>query len=285
MKNKIADYTLEQEPIVLSKQLFDYLLAQENPADLIALYTFYYYTAKWQKTNQPRATTAYGSNALGWGIAKFRKVKMALISLNLISDVSIRNEAGNQFTGHYVHVHFIWGASKFSELEESGDAYTGVNSPAVRNRQRCVDSDANALRANNINALRANKDSSAEMENNELSPTNLLGTPITPNMFDKFWRLYPKKVAKGSALTAWNKLCRNKNRPFFTTIRSAILGQLESERWQEPDFIPYPATWLNQSRWLDDPATMTAHKRTNGKHNVIGHFESNYQYRKDDAVI
>ena len=81
---------------------------------------------------------------------------------------------------------------------------------------------------------------------------------ITPNQFNNFWELYPKKTDKGKALTSWNKLCTKKTgvKPTWRQIRSAIIAQKQSDRWQNKDFIPLPTTWLNQSRWLDDPNEM-----------------------------
>ena len=48
--NDIADGLL-----ILNKITIDKLFQLENSADCIALYVFYYKTAKWQKTNQPKA--------------------------------------------------------------------------------------------------------------------------------------------------------------------------------------------------------------------------------------
>ena len=69
---------LENNLIILTKQTLDTFLKQDNPSELIALYTFYYYTAKWQKTNQPKCTTDYVSKGLHWGIQKVQKVKKQL---------------------------------------------------------------------------------------------------------------------------------------------------------------------------------------------------------------
>lgn len=84
---------------------------------------------------------------------------------------------------------------------------------------------------------------------------------ITPSQFDKFWELYPrgKRVDKGKAKTAWEKLCRKKDRPNWKTIADAIIAQRKSERWQNSQYIPHPTTWLNQQRWLDDPAEMKSY--------------------------
>ena len=108
-------YPIEEEPIVLSKPLLDKLLAESNPADLIALYCFYYYTAKWQGTNQPKTTIAYSAKGLHWGEDRVRRVKKALISLGLVEAVVERGE-GNRVTGHFIKVNFIWKDSTLSEI-------------------------------------------------------------------------------------------------------------------------------------------------------------------------
>lgn len=80
---------IENEFIILTKETLDVLLQQDNSSDLIALYTFYYYTAKWQGTNQPKCTTSYVANALHWVENKVRKVKKQLIDFGLIDDIQI----------------------------------------------------------------------------------------------------------------------------------------------------------------------------------------------------
>lgn len=75
---------IENEIMILTKQTLDIFLQQENPSELISLYTFYYYTAKWQKTNQPKCTTEYVSKVLHWSRTKVTKVKKQLIELGLI---------------------------------------------------------------------------------------------------------------------------------------------------------------------------------------------------------
>jgi hypothetical protein len=81
---------------------------------------------------------------------------------------------------------------------------------------------------------------------------------ISPILFNSFWEIYPKKTDKGKALTSWNRICSRKNgeKPTWSMIRKAIFAQKETERWADPNFIPHPTTWLNQSRWLDDPKEM-----------------------------
>ena len=87
------------------------------------------------------------------------------------------------------------------------------------------------------------------------------GNKITPAIFDKFWKIYPKHPDKGKALSAWNKLCSKKERPTWVELKKAILSQKETSRWQEKKYIPHPTTWLNQNRWLDDPSEMVSFEK------------------------
>jgi len=243
-------YAVDEEPIVLSKPLLDTFLSQPKPADLISLYCFYYYTAKWQKTNQPKATTGYVAKGLVWGTDRVRNAKKGLIKLKLIEDIVTRGE-GNRVVGHYIKVNFIWKTTTIKDyfhpqgFPESGNAHTVEGN------------EGNALSSNNINALSTNTSFS------DLGNSTKLNNYITPNQFNKFWKIYPKKTDKGKALTKWNKICSKppKERPRWKDIRVAIHRQKESERWQDKRFIPNPTTWLNQNRWLDDPEEMKNYNR------------------------
>lgn len=68
--------------------------------------------------------------------------------------------------------------------------------------------------------------------------------------FDQFWEAYPNKVGKKAAWRAWEKA---KDRPPIEALVQAIGRAQRSAQWQR-GYIPNPATWLNQGRWLDDHA-------------------------------
>lgn len=83
--------------------------------------------------------------------------------------------------------------------------------------------------------------------------------------FRAFAAAYPRKVAKQDALRAWRKLKPS------SELASRILAALERHKQQpkwlaEPQFIPYPASWLNGRRWEDEPemAEETVKRRVNG---------------------
>lgn len=65
--------------------------------------------------------------------------------------------------------------------------------------------------------------------------------------FSEFWNRYPKKVKRPDAEKAWRQVAG----PDHLT---AILESLRKKEWPpDPQFIPYPATWLRNQQWLDDP--------------------------------
>lgn len=73
--------------------------------------------------------------------------------------------------------------------------------------------------------------------------------------FEDFWSAYPKKVGKDAAWRAWEK--RSRDRPATGGILQAIHQQQSSEQWTREggQFIPNPATWINQGRWNDEIGT------------------------------
>ena len=79
-------------------------------------------------------------------------------------------------------------------------------------------------------------------------------TPISPSVFDVFWQSYPKKVGKGAAEKAWANARMNGHVP---EVMASLAKQKTSEQWTKDNgqFIPNPATWINQRRWEDELQT------------------------------
>jgi len=74
----------------------------------------------------------------------------------------------------------------------------------------------------------------------------------TDSLFEVFWFNYPKKVGKAAALKAWKKI--KKPAEVLEMIKSTLPQQMESKQWlkENGQFIPHPATYLNQGRWEDE---------------------------------
>jgi hypothetical protein len=136
---------IENNIVILSKQTLDEFLKEDAPGDLIALYCFYYYTAKWQETNQPKASVQYVASGLHWGKDKVIKTKKRLEEIGLISDVRVVDETTKQVKAWYVKLNYIWKTdTQIPQSQRVAKPESGFQ-------------EANALNANNINALSANK--------------------------------------------------------------------------------------------------------------------------------
>lgn len=87
-------------------------------------------------------------------------------------------------------------------------------------------------------------------------------TPKAPkgadSRFDDFWKAYPKKIGKDAARRAFEK--RKITADMMPSVLQSVRKQCQSDAWKKDDgqFIPHPATWLNQGRWQDEIDTATA---------------------------
>lgn len=75
---------------------------------------------------------------------------------------------------------------------------------------------------------------------------------IYPDEFLAFWESYPKKVGKDAAMKAWRKISKPKET--IRIILEALQWQKQSHNWTKDNgqYIPNPATYLNQGRWKDE---------------------------------
>lgn len=70
--------------------------------------------------------------------------------------------------------------------------------------------------------------------------------------FERFWKLYPRKVGKDKAEKAWAKL--KVDTALFNRMGTALAAWSKSPDWTKDggQFIPHAATWLNGKRWEDE---------------------------------
>lgn len=78
--------------------------------------------------------------------------------------------------------------------------------------------------------------------------------------FDEFWRAYPRRIAKGTARTAFEKAIRK------TTLETMLAAIADYVRFK-PERIDFkhPATWLNGECWSDEWQTVP--RETNRRRN------------------
>lgn len=74
-----------------------------------------------------------------------------------------------------------------------------------------------------------------------------------PDRFAAFWKAYPRKESKQRTISAWDKLRPSDD--LLVVMAVALKRQMSSDQWTRDRgrYIPYPASWLNQRRWEDEP--------------------------------
>ena len=101
--------------------------------------------------------------------------------------------------------------------------------------------------------------------------------------FDQFWTIYPRKVSKQDAVNAWKKL--KPSQQLYEQIITAVKTSLtENPQWlrQNGDFIPHPATYLNNRRWEDELPTKTeGNKNNHAQGNINATSQKQKRNRKD----
>ena len=121
--------------------------------------------------------------------------------------------------------------------------------PVENNDFNNDDKNSKKLLKNNKNS----KELSLEVEVEVEEEDEVTSTLLIDKEFDVFWSKYPRKVGKGKCRDIWKKIKPNK--ALFKKIMQSLEAQVNSKQWTKDNgqFIPHPSTWLNQSRWEDEP--------------------------------
>jgi uncharacterized protein YdaU (DUF1376 family) len=87
--------------------------------------------------------------------------------------------------------------------------------------------------------------------------------PMPPGAMERLWLMFPRKVGKKKALVLLEKSIREYADEWeldalddaVEVMRERIHAFAQASRTTEPKFIPHPATWLAQGRYLDPMET------------------------------
>jgi len=208
-----VDGSIEDHLIGITKPSIDRMLRMENPADAIALYTFYCYTRKWQHNNAVYATSDYAMTALDWGRDKFAKAKNQLKDAGFIEDIQRKDSTG-KVVGWYVGVKFV--QNHPTDFPQGGSTIvweTPIQIPITGNK--------------------------IPITNNKIHPL--------AEDFEKFWNTYPKKVSKEQTRRAFYKA-----KPNMDVIIPALEKFKACQQWQDKQYIPNADTWIRNQRWEDE---------------------------------
>ena len=98
-----------------------------------------------------------------------------------------------------------------------------------------------------------------------LTKHNLTNTPLPPVRddaeFARFWSSYPRKAGKKAAEKAFSRAMKQTD---LATLLGALEKHKQTQQWTKDggQFIPHPATWLNQERWNDELAVTETEPKT-----------------------
>ena len=73
--------------------------------------------------------------------------------------------------------------------------------------------------------------------------------------FDSFWAAYPHRVGKADAVKAFDRALRRTDIDTLMAGLHRYVAKTDDRPWCNP------ATWLNQDRWTDEPATVMPQAR------------------------
>lgn len=227
MSNYIHD--IEKEIIPITSTTCKRILSQEHGGDALTLYVFYAYTAKRQQTNNVRATGTFCRKGLGWGRSRYDRARNILKGLDLIDDITRRDENG-QIVGNYVLIKYLMG--DFSPVNQQ--------SIHVSDYQQ-VDLTTSGKTTTNTNKENINTNKENINIGFEVKPDNSRKNKSFPKedyniVLDKYQEL------KGIEL---------KGREFLP-IQQAIKTMFLSDR--TPNEIIYTMEWLERStqEWTDN---------------------------------
>jgi uncharacterized protein YdaU (DUF1376 family) len=90
----------------------------------------------------------------------------------------------------------------------------------------------------------------------EPEPVRERGKPLssTPDGFDEFWAVVPRKTDKEDARKAYAKALRKTD---AKTLIAGMARYAEERRGQDPQYTKHPATWLNKGSWGNETQPMT----------------------------
>lgn len=158
------------------------------------------------------------------------------------------------------------GSSKKGKQTEANEEQISANSEQTETNENKTDTNVNTITSTITSTI---TDTLTNTENlPPISPTgdgaDILAEPpkakqgvrvssgVIQQRFKQFWAAYPKKQGKGAAEKAWMKLKPSE------TLTNQMIQALEFAKkcaqWNRDggQYIPNPATWLNQKRWEDD---------------------------------
>lgn len=238
---------ISNDLLIINKHTIDTLFHLENAADCVALYVFYYKTAKWQKTNTIKANDAYVKKSLNWGIDRIKRTKQILKEHGLIDIVQRRKDG--KIAGWYIEVSYLVAQRAAEDIsikvvDESNNTQNQQVEKSTSGSQ-----DTNALKLQ-IKCLKKENDMLKNKINNDQPAKPAESDYIAE--FEELWRQYPRKQGKAKALEAYKRA--RKAGVDKTTVLDGITrynAQITANK-TNIKYVMQGSTWFNGKRWEDE---------------------------------
>ena len=127
-----------------------------------------------------------------------------------------------------------------------------VGKKPSQNQQKSESDSADCRERNIKENTNREKDADASCSSGDESRQK---SDLQKERFDRFWDAYPRKVGKRAAEKSWKRI--KVTDALYDQIMRSLASAKHTSQWQRNNgqFIPNPATWLNQGRWEDDVGT------------------------------
>ena len=224
MGNEIELMDIADDLLILNKRTVDTLMELDNCADCIALYVFYYKTAKWQKTNQVKASDEYVKKCLKWGRDKIAKTKTTLKENGLIEIVQTRKD--NKISGWYIKVGYLVNKKKIEDCkvqvnntqnqQVGNPTSTGEDINALKQYIKCLETENEMLKEG-----KAPK----KKNNSQFVPPTL--QEVRDYCFERNNTVDPEKFISYYESNGW-KVGRNKMKDWKAAVRTWERNQKDS---------------------------------------------------------
>jgi len=168
--------------------------------------------------------------ALHIGKNKLYRLFAQLIDHNLISKITEKNENGTYKSTRYK----VLNGTEFNVAHPlPGNPH--VDLPHVDNETPINKTKKQTIQKEKIKHSCASDDARSKIEQSR---------------FEDFWKVYPRKRNKDRAKKIWASEKLDKIAEMIIT--DVENRSLNDSQWQEPDYILYPSTYLQNKRWEDE---------------------------------
>lgn len=229
--------------VIINKHTIDKLFTLNHCSDCIALYIFYYKTAKWQKTNKIKATDRYVMKSLKWSSSKLTKIKNILKENGLIEIIQSRKNG--KIDGWYLKINYLIHEKKLSNTKIKIEDSKNISLQDLVFSRSCTEK-TNTIN-NNINTINNNINANEEQNGkNELNALDKLAYN-----FNEIWKIYPNKKGRVKSYQYYCQFILGRKVNGITykltneQIYDAVVSYSNEVKGKEKQFILNGSTFFN----------------------------------------